>query len=118
MNISPARTSTITGGLSADGNTLVSSQMAAAGFGTPDVLVGIKHGQANFTNASLKGTFTAVRYDWGGSLGDGGDLWSVTFDGAGNFSGTLVVNGGGNVGSGAGQFLERQPQGHLRSGHL
>src|SRR6266404_5906613 len=52
-------------------------------------------------NANLKGTFTAVRYDWGGSFGDGGDLWSVTFDGAGNFSGTLVVNGGGNVGSGA-----------------
>src|SRR6266404_1734178 len=99
LNISPARTSTITGGLSADGNTLVSSQMAAAGFGTPDVLVGIKHGQANFTNASLKGTFTAVRYDYS-SMGDSGGLWNVTFDGAGNFTGTDTLNNAGTVSSG------------------
>ncbi len=99
LNISPARTSTITGGLSADGNTLVSSQMAAAGFGTPDVRVGIKHGQANFTNASLKGTFTAVRYDYS-SMGDSGGLWNVTFDGAGNFTGTDTLNNAGTVSSG------------------
>jgi len=91
---------TLTGGLSSDGNTWVTSQTNAGGFrgDAADVLVGIKQGQTNFSNANLKGTYAAVRYDYG-STGDRGGLWIVTFDGAGNFSGTDTLNNAGTVSS-------------------
>jgi hypothetical protein len=101
LNISPIGASTITGGLSADGNTWVTSQTNASGEAVmPDVLVGIKQGQANFSNANLKGSYAAVRYD-NNSVGDSSGLWTVTFDGAGNFSGTETLNNTGPVSSAA-----------------
>jgi hypothetical protein len=49
-------------------------------------------------NANLTGTYTAVRYDYS-STGDSGGLWTVIFDGAGNFSGTETLNNVGMVSS-------------------
>jgi hypothetical protein len=98
LNISPTDGSTITGSLTADGNTLVTAQ-ESEDFDS-EILVGFKEGQTNFSNASLTGIYTAVRYAYG-SMGDSGGLWTVTFDGAGNFSGTDTLNNAGMVSSAA-----------------
>jgi hypothetical protein len=94
LNISPTGSFTIAGGLSADGSTVVLSQTAAGA--RPGVMVGIKQGQTNFSNANLKGTYTAVRYDQ--AHGTPGPpisvLLTLTFDGAGGVTGTGFVNPG------------------------
>jgi hypothetical protein len=89
LTISPTGGSTITGGLSADGNTLVTSQTTVGV--SPEILVGIKQGQTNFSNANLKGTYAAVRYD-DSSTGDSDSLLMLTFDGTGGVMGTGVQN--------------------------
>jgi len=51
-------------------------------------------------NANLNGTFKMARYSFvPNGIGDVGDLVSVTFDGAGKFSGTGVHNYGGRLSS-------------------
>jgi hypothetical protein len=104
LNINPSGSfSTITGSLSADGNRLVASQVTTEFF-EPEILIGIKQGQTNFSNTNLKGTYTTVRYDSGGAgagAGSSDALWTVIFDGAGSFTGTYTLNSAGKVSSGA-----------------
>jgi hypothetical protein len=81
LTMTPASGSPLSGGISADGKTLVLSQLTA---GQPSAFaVGIKQGQTNFTNADVVGTYTIVTY-WAFSA----ELATLNFDGAGNFSGT------------------------------
>jgi hypothetical protein len=95
LTITPTGEATDTGGLSADGNTLVASHTSAF---YPNVLFGIKQGQTNFSNANLTGTYTTVRYAYN-SAGDSSGLSTVTFDGTGNFSGTDTLNNAGTISS-------------------
>jgi len=97
LNISPDGGITVTGGLSADGNTLVISQTTPGV--PPEVLIGIKQGPANFSNANLSGTYTAAHFRSPGfpNTIDEGGLWIVTFDGASNFSGTDTLNNHGTA---------------------
>jgi hypothetical protein len=46
-------------------------------------------------NVNLKGSYTAAHYEDGYSSGIHSDLWTATFDGAGNFIGTDTVNNEG-----------------------
>jgi hypothetical protein len=96
LTITSTGESAVAGRLSANGNTLVASR-TTSGF-EPSVLFGIKQGQSNFSNTNLTGTYTAVRYDYN-SADDVSGLSSLTFDGAGNFSGTDTLNKGGLVSS-------------------
>jgi hypothetical protein len=96
LSITSTGESAVAGRLSAHGNTLVASQIASGFY--PSVLFGIKQGQNNFSNTNLTGTYTTVRYDYN-SAGDAGALSSLTFDGAGNFSGTDTLNNAGTVSS-------------------
>ena len=81
LTMTPASGSPLSGGISADGKTVVLSQLTA---GQPSAFaVGIKQGQTNFTNADVVGTYTIVTY-WAFSA----ELATLNFDGAGNFSGT------------------------------
>jgi hypothetical protein len=89
---------TITGGLSADSNTLVASQTTSGE--SPSVLLGIKQGQSDFSNANLRGTYKVAAYNYD-YVGDGSELSDVTFDGAGNFDATGVQNQAGTVSSSA-----------------
>ena len=73
LTVSPTNGSPMTGGLSADGNTLVISQMTSGK--SPEVLVGIKRGLAIPT-----GTYTSVGYRYN-SAGDSSDLYELTFSG-------------------------------------
>ena len=68
----------MTGSLNADGSTLVAVQTTNDLL--PGVLIGIKQGQSNFSNASLNGVYTTVEYDYAGT-GDISHLASVAFDG-------------------------------------
>jgi hypothetical protein len=90
LTITPASGSPLSGGISADGKTLVLSQLTA---GQPSAFaVGIKQGQTNFTNADVVGTYKIIKYDlyttW---------LATLDFDGAGNFSGTGTTNDAGTI---------------------
>jgi hypothetical protein len=87
------------GGLSADGTTWVTSRVVE-GF-TSEILVGIKQEATNFSVANLAGTYTAVYYRSTDNsyISEDGGLWTVTFDGAGNFSGTDTVNHDGVISS-------------------
>jgi large repetitive protein len=96
LTITSTGESAVTGRLSANGNTLVASRTTANFY--PSVLFGIKQGQSNFSNTNLTGTYTTVRYDYN-SAGDVSGLSSLTFDGAGNFTGTETLNNGGLVSS-------------------
>ena len=81
LTITPASGSPLSGGISADGKTLVLSQLTA---GQPSAFaVGIKQGQTNFTNADVVGTYNIVTY-----RAYSAELATLDFDGAGNFSGT------------------------------
>ena len=88
--ITPASGSPLSGGISADGKTLVLSQLTAGQASA--FAVGIKQGQTNFTNADVVGTYNIVNY-----TGNSADLLTLDFDGAGNFSGTTTTNSGGTI---------------------
>ena len=90
LTISPASGSPLSGGISADGKTLVLSQLTA---GQPSrFAVGIKQGQTNFTNADVVGTYSIINY-----TGNSAELVTLDFDGAGNFSGTTTSNDAGTI---------------------
>jgi hypothetical protein len=90
LTITPASGSPLSGGISADGKTLVLSQLTA---GQPSAFaVGIKQGQTNFTNADVVGTYNIVNY-----TGNSAELATLSFDGAGNFSGTTTSNDAGTI---------------------
>jgi hypothetical protein len=90
LTMTPASGSPLSGGISADGRTLVLSQLTA---GQPSAFaVGIKQGQTNFTNADVVGTYNIVNY-----TGISAELATLNFDGAGNFSGTTTGNQGGSI---------------------
>ena len=86
---------TISGDLGASGDTLVAIRTP---FFSSSVLFGIKQAQSNFSNASLNGAYTAARYDHNGA-GDSSNLLTLTFDGAGNFTGTDTLNSNGTTSS-------------------
>ena len=96
LTITKTGGSTITGGLSADGSTLVVGQTTSGE--SPSVQFGIKQGQSNFSNANLTGPYKVAAYHYG-DAGDGSDLSDVTFDGAGNFGATGIQNNVGTVSS-------------------
>ena len=89
LTITPASGSPLSGGISADGKTLVLSQLTA---GQPSAFaVGIKQGQSNFTNADVVGTYNILNYT--GSA----ELATLSFDGAGNINGTVTTNDAGTI---------------------
>jgi hypothetical protein len=90
LTITPASGSPLSGGISADGKTLVLSQLTA---GQPSAfVVGIKQGQNNFTNADVVGTYNIVNY-----TGNSAELATLSFDGTGHFDGTVTNNDSGNI---------------------
>jgi hypothetical protein len=90
LTITPASGSPLSGGISANGKTLVLSQLTA---GQPSAFaVGIKQGQTNFTNADVVGTYNIVNH-----TGHSADLLTLDFDGAGNFNGTTTTNDAGTI---------------------
>jgi len=86
LTITPASGSPLSGGISADGRTLVLSQLTAGQLSA--FAVGIKQGQTNFTNADVVGTYKIVNYTRCTA-----ELATLDFDGAGNFNGTTTRNG-------------------------
>ena len=88
LTITPVSGSPLSGGISADGKTLVLSPLTA---GQPSAfVVGIKQGQTNFTSADVVGTYRIVTYS--GPTFYIAELMTVDFDGAGNFQGTKTTN--------------------------
>jgi hypothetical protein len=83
------------GGISADGHTLASADVTMGE--QPSFFVNIQQGQSNFTAASISGSYWAVFYD---SAGTNGGVGTITFDGAGNWSGTATRNNAGMVTTG------------------
>jgi hypothetical protein len=98
LTLSPAGGSPVTGGLSADGNTLVTSQTTAGVL--PEILVGIKQGQTDFSNANLTGSYAVAAFGYD-STADISGLSNMAFDGTGNFAATGVQNQGATVSSSA-----------------
>jgi hypothetical protein len=92
LTVSPTVGAPLTGGVSADGNTLVLSQLTSGQ--NPSITVGIKQGQSGFTTADVSGTYTMAAQ---GNSGDTGSLWGITFDGAGNIKGTGIRNDAGTI---------------------
>jgi hypothetical protein len=90
LTIIPASGSPLSGGISADGKTLVLSQLTAGQ--SSAFAVGIKQGQTNFTNADVVGTYNIVNY-----TGRSAELATLNFDGAGNFDGTTTSNDAGTI---------------------
>ncbi len=88
--------SPLSGNVSADGNTLVLANMTSGE--PPSMTVAIKEGGTTFSAASLQGSFTMASLNNSGSSGLGsGGLLTLTFDGAGNFTGSESENDGGTV---------------------
>jgi hypothetical protein len=92
LTVRPTVGAPLTGGVSADGNTLVISQLTS-GQG-PSITVGIKQRQSSFTIADLSGTYTIATQE---NSGDTGSLWTIAFDGAGNIHGTGTSNDVGTI---------------------
>ncbi|MDE2236236.1 MAG: putative Ig domain-containing protein, partial [Gammaproteobacteria bacterium] len=80
---------TVTGATDSAGDTLVLSQITAPW--NPTILVGVNQEQTG-TNADLNGAYMLVSYDSNGEVNNGpaseGNLLTITFDGAGNCSGS------------------------------
>jgi hypothetical protein len=94
LMIRPAGAAPITGALSADGTTLLGSQLTSGTF--PSVVIGIKRGQTGFSNADLNGTYRAATFAYN-SMGNGGGLYPLTFNGAGSITGVGVFNSAGTI---------------------
>ena len=92
LTVSPTVGAPLTGGVSADGNTLVLSQLTSGQ--RPSITVGIKQGQSGFTTADVSGTYAIATQE---NSGDTGSLWAITFDGAGNVNGTGTSNDAGTI---------------------
>jgi hypothetical protein len=86
--------SSLTGRLSADGNRLVVSQTIPGK--APAIAVGIKQGQTDFSNADLRSSYVMVDYRHD-SAGDIVTFSTVSFDGAGNVSGSGTQNSSGTI---------------------
>ncbi len=86
--------SSLIGSLSADRSRLVLSQTISGK--APAVAIGIKQGQTNFSNADLAGSYAVVDYGYD-SAGDIVTLSIVSFDGAGNVSGSGTQNISGTI---------------------
>jgi hypothetical protein len=82
----------LTGFTSGHGDTFVLSQLTAGQ--DPGIAVGIRQPQSGFTNGNLNGTFTVVGY---GGVAGTGTVATLSFDGAGTFSGTAVQNSAGGL---------------------
>jgi hypothetical protein len=91
LTVTPIAGAPLTGGVSADGNSLVLSQLTA-GQG-PSITVGIKQG-SGLTAATVSGNYTLVTQE---NSGNKGSLWTMTFDGAGNVNGTGKSNDSGTI---------------------
>jgi len=94
LTMTPMGGASLTGGVSADGNTLVLAQTTAGQ--SPAITVGIKQGQSNFSNLDAHATYAVASYDGSGT--DGG-LWTLAFDGSGGISGSVIGNSAGVVSS-------------------
>ncbi len=90
LTLSPTSGAPLTGGLSGDGDTLVLSQLTP-GQG-PSIAVGARVGEAGVLTADVSGTYAIVTQE---NSGDSGTLWALSFDGAGNMTGTGKKNDGG-----------------------
>ncbi len=92
LTIAPAGGSPFTGGISADGKSLVLSQLTAAQ--PAEFAVGIKQGRSDFTIANVIGTYVIIYFDGYADI-----LLTLTFDGAGLFQGTGTLNDAGTISS-------------------
>ncbi len=100
VTLTPAGAAPLTGGLSADGNTLVLAQMSSGQ--NPTVTLGVKQDESNFTNATMNSTYAMVSYQvlYGFSTAAAapeGGLWTLAFDGAGGFNFTEALNTAGTI---------------------
>jgi hypothetical protein len=66
----------------------------------PEILVGIKQGQTDFSNANLTGSYAVAAFGYD-STADISGLSAMAFDGTGNFAATGVQNQGATVSSSA-----------------
>jgi large repetitive protein len=87
---------TFTGQVSLDDRLLVMSQLTPGQ--NSGLAIGIRQGQSDFADANLAGTFSMVSY---GSAATIGRIATLTFDGAGNVSGSQVQNSAGTISSNA-----------------
>jgi hypothetical protein len=94
LTIQPTDGPLLTGGVSADGNTLVLTQITSGD--SPGIAVGVKQGQSTFTDASVKGTYQMTVMN---SSGMQSTLLTLTFDGAGSISGSAVQDLSGTISS-------------------
>jgi hypothetical protein len=92
LTVTPDTGPPLSGGVSADGDTLVLSQLTSGQ--KPSITVGIKPAQSGLTIQDVLGTYAIARQE---SSGDKGSLLTLTFDGAGNISGTGRSNDTGTI---------------------
>jgi hypothetical protein len=92
LTLTLAGTPALSGYVSFDGNTMVLTPLTSGQ--DPGIMVGIKQGQTSFTNQNLSGTFELASY---GSSATVGSVATLSFDGAGNLSGSAVVNDAGAI---------------------
>ena len=94
LTVSPTSGAPLTGGMSADGDTLVLSQLTSGQ--APSIAVGVRVGEAGVLTDSVSGTYAIATQE---NSGDSGTLWAISFDGAGNMTGTGKRNDGGVISS-------------------
>jgi hypothetical protein len=94
LTVTYAGASPLTGGISADGNTVVLAQ-GTSGHAAA-IAAGIRQGSSSFTNANINGTYAVASY---GGAGAAGALWTLAFDGSGDISGSITANSGGVLSS-------------------
>jgi len=94
LTVTPDGGAPLSGGVSADGKTLVLSQLTSGQ--NPSITVGIQQAQGAQTTAALAGTFEVATLE---NSADEGSLWSIDFDSKGNFSGTGTHNDNGTISS-------------------
>jgi hypothetical protein len=95
LTLTSAGAAPLTGGVSADGNTLVLVQTSAGQ--TPAITLGIKQGQADFVNGDMNAVYALASY---GRSGAYGTLATLAFNGVGNINGPVVENGAGVISTG------------------
>lgn len=93
LTVTPVGSGTFVGAVSQDRVIFVADSELDLGL-VPAIQVGVREGSADFTDQSLNGSYQLVSY---GNSGNSAARWTLSFNGAGHFAGSEVINNAGAI---------------------
>jgi hypothetical protein len=93
LTVTPVGGGTFVGAVSQDRAVFVANSELDLGM-VPAIQIGVREGTGGFTEQSLNGSYQLASY---GKSGNSAARWTLSFNGAGHFAGSEVINNAGTI---------------------